>query len=210
MRVDQPTACCMTSACARRSHSRSTGRRSSRRCSTTSPTWATTRRSRRSILDEQGAAAPSGHPPGQAADRRPPAEERLEDGSRHLQTAELPQLAQIVKQAVSRSAAHQRQDPDGHPVLLGSPTQTPWLNNPMTITDWATAACRTCCSTRRSRARQCRARRPAPGTRPTSRTRSTIARQVVRRRRRARRPAEDLQADRAPAARSDAGDLPYF
>jgi peptide/nickel transport system substrate-binding protein len=53
------------------------------------------------------------------------------------QTAELPQLAQIVKQAVkSLGGTINVKILTGTQYYSGSPTQTPWLNNPMTITDW--------------------------------------------------------------------------
>ncbi len=53
------------------------------------------------------------------------------------QTAELPQLAQIVKQAVkSIGGTVNVKILTGTQYYSGSPTQTPWLNNPMTITDW--------------------------------------------------------------------------
>ncbi len=53
------------------------------------------------------------------------------------QTAELPQLAQIVKQAVKSIGGNiSVKILTGTQYYSGSPTQTPWLNNPMTITDW--------------------------------------------------------------------------
>jgi peptide/nickel transport system substrate-binding protein len=53
------------------------------------------------------------------------------------QTAELPQLAQIVKQAVKAiGGTINVKILTGTQYYSGSPTQTPWLNNPMTITDW--------------------------------------------------------------------------
>jgi peptide/nickel transport system substrate-binding protein len=53
------------------------------------------------------------------------------------QTAELPSLAQIVKQAVkSIGGTIDIKILTGTQYYSGSPTQTPWLNNPMTITDW--------------------------------------------------------------------------
>ena len=53
------------------------------------------------------------------------------------QTAELPQLAQIVKQAAkSIGGTINTKILTGTQYYSGSPTQTPWLNNPMTITDW--------------------------------------------------------------------------
>ncbi len=53
------------------------------------------------------------------------------------QTAELPSLAQIVKQAVkSIGGTIDIKILTGTQYYTGSPTQTPWLNNPMTITDW--------------------------------------------------------------------------
>ncbi len=53
------------------------------------------------------------------------------------QTAELPQLAQIVKQAVKAIGGNINvKILTGTQYYSGSPTQTPWLNNPMTITDW--------------------------------------------------------------------------
>ncbi|MDP9256100.1 MAG: ABC transporter substrate-binding protein [Actinomycetota bacterium] len=53
------------------------------------------------------------------------------------QTAELPQLAQIVKQAVKAiGGTINVKILTGTQYYTGSPTQTPWLNNPMTITDW--------------------------------------------------------------------------
>ncbi|MDX6628019.1 MAG: peptide/nickel transport system substrate-binding protein [Gaiellales bacterium] len=53
------------------------------------------------------------------------------------QTAELPQLAQILKQAVkSIGGTINVKILTGTQYYSGSPTQTPWLNNPMTITDW--------------------------------------------------------------------------
>jgi peptide/nickel transport system substrate-binding protein len=53
------------------------------------------------------------------------------------QTAELPQLAQIVKQAVkSLGGTINVKILTSTQYYSGSPTQTPWLNNPMTITDW--------------------------------------------------------------------------
>jgi peptide/nickel transport system substrate-binding protein len=53
------------------------------------------------------------------------------------QTAELPQLAQIVKQAAkSIGGTINVKILTGTQYYSGSPTQTPWLNNPMTITDW--------------------------------------------------------------------------
>ena len=53
------------------------------------------------------------------------------------QTAELPQLAQIVKQGVKAlGGTINVKILTGTQYYSGSPTQTPWLNNPMTITDW--------------------------------------------------------------------------
>ena len=53
------------------------------------------------------------------------------------QTAELGSLAQIVKQAVkSIGGTIDIKILTGTQYYSGSPTQTPWLNNPMTITDW--------------------------------------------------------------------------
>jgi peptide/nickel transport system substrate-binding protein len=53
------------------------------------------------------------------------------------QTAELGQLAQIVKQAVKAiGGTINVKILTGTQYYSGSPTQTPWLNNPMTITDW--------------------------------------------------------------------------
>ena len=53
------------------------------------------------------------------------------------QTAELPSLAQIVKQAVkSIGGTIDLKILTGTQYYTGSPTTTPWLNNPMTITDW--------------------------------------------------------------------------
>jgi peptide/nickel transport system substrate-binding protein len=53
------------------------------------------------------------------------------------QTAELPSLAQIVKQAVkSIGGTIDIKILTGTQYYSGSPTETPWLNNPMTITDW--------------------------------------------------------------------------
>jgi peptide/nickel transport system substrate-binding protein len=53
------------------------------------------------------------------------------------QTAELPQLAQIVKQAVKAiGGTINVKILTGTQYYSGTPTTTPWLNNPMTITDW--------------------------------------------------------------------------
>jgi peptide/nickel transport system substrate-binding protein len=53
------------------------------------------------------------------------------------QTAELPQLAQIVKQAVKSIGGNlEVKILTGTQYYSGSPTTTPWLNEPMTITDW--------------------------------------------------------------------------
>jgi peptide/nickel transport system substrate-binding protein len=53
------------------------------------------------------------------------------------QTAELPQLAQIVKQAVKAIGGNvEVKILTGTQYYSGSPTTTPWLNEPMTITDW--------------------------------------------------------------------------
>ena len=54
------------------------------------------------------------------------------------QTAELPQLAQIVKQAVKAIGGNiDVKILDAAPQYYsGTPTTTPWLNDPMTITDW--------------------------------------------------------------------------
>ena len=138
MRVDQPAACSTTSACARRSRSRSTGRRSSRRCSTTSPTSATTRRSRRSTPRRARcrSATRTSRKAKEliaAAGLKPGWKTKLVT----YQTAELPQLAQIVKQAVKAIGGNINvKILTGTQYYSGSPTQTPWLNKPMTITDW--------------------------------------------------------------------------
>jgi peptide/nickel transport system substrate-binding protein len=53
------------------------------------------------------------------------------------QTAELPQLAQIVKQAVKAIGMNlDVKILTGTQYYSGTPTQTPWLTEPMTITDW--------------------------------------------------------------------------
>jgi peptide/nickel transport system substrate-binding protein len=53
------------------------------------------------------------------------------------QTAELPQLAQIVKQAVKAIGGNiEVKILTGTQYYSGTPTTTPWLNEPMTITDW--------------------------------------------------------------------------
>jgi peptide/nickel transport system substrate-binding protein len=53
------------------------------------------------------------------------------------QTAELPQLAQIVKQAAKSIGGNiDVKILTGTQYYSGTPTQTPWLNEPMTITDW--------------------------------------------------------------------------
>jgi peptide/nickel transport system substrate-binding protein len=53
------------------------------------------------------------------------------------QTAELPQLAQIVKQAVKSIGGNiEVKILTGTQYYSGTPTTTPWLNEPMTITDW--------------------------------------------------------------------------
>jgi peptide/nickel transport system substrate-binding protein len=53
------------------------------------------------------------------------------------QTAELPQLAQIVKQAVKAIGMNlDVKILTGTQYYSGTPTTTPWLNEPMTITDW--------------------------------------------------------------------------
>jgi peptide/nickel transport system substrate-binding protein len=53
------------------------------------------------------------------------------------QTGELPQLAQIIKQAVKAIGGNiDLKILTGTQYYDGTPTTTPWLNNPMTITDW--------------------------------------------------------------------------
>ena len=53
------------------------------------------------------------------------------------QTAELPQLAQIVKQAIKSIGGNlEVKILTGTQYYSGTPTTTPWLNEPMTITDW--------------------------------------------------------------------------
>jgi peptide/nickel transport system substrate-binding protein len=53
------------------------------------------------------------------------------------QTAELPQLAQIVKQAVKAIGMNlDVKILTGTQYYSGTPTTTPWLTEPMTITDW--------------------------------------------------------------------------
>ena len=53
------------------------------------------------------------------------------------QTAKLPQLAQIVKQAVKSIGGNvEVKILTGTQYYSGTPTTTPWLNEPMTITDW--------------------------------------------------------------------------
>jgi peptide/nickel transport system substrate-binding protein len=53
------------------------------------------------------------------------------------QTAELPQLAQIVKQAVKAIGLNlDVKILTGTQYYSGTPTTTPWLTEPMTITDW--------------------------------------------------------------------------
>jgi peptide/nickel transport system substrate-binding protein len=53
------------------------------------------------------------------------------------QTAELPSLAQIVKQAVKAIGGNiDIKILTNSQYYSGTPTTTPWLNNPMTITDW--------------------------------------------------------------------------
>jgi peptide/nickel transport system substrate-binding protein len=53
------------------------------------------------------------------------------------QTAELPQLAQIVKQAIKSIGGNlDVKILTGTQYYSGTPTTTPWLNEPMTITDW--------------------------------------------------------------------------
>ena len=53
------------------------------------------------------------------------------------QTAELPQLAQIVKQALKAIGGNlEIKILTGTQYYSGTPTTTPWLNEPMTITDW--------------------------------------------------------------------------
>ena len=53
------------------------------------------------------------------------------------QTAELPQLAQIVKQAVKAIGMNlDVRILTGTQYYSGTPTTTPWLTEPMTITDW--------------------------------------------------------------------------
>jgi peptide/nickel transport system substrate-binding protein len=53
------------------------------------------------------------------------------------QTAELPQLAQIMKQAVKSIGGNlEIKVLTGTQYYSGSPTTTPWLNEQMTITDW--------------------------------------------------------------------------
>jgi peptide/nickel transport system substrate-binding protein len=53
------------------------------------------------------------------------------------QTAELPALAQIVKQAVKQIGGNvELKILTGTQYYSGSPTTTPWLNEQMTITDW--------------------------------------------------------------------------
>ena len=86
----------------------------------------------------QGAAAPQGHPQGQAADRgRRPQAKGWKTELVTYQTAELPQLAQIVKQAAKSIGGNiDVKILTGTQYYSGTPTQTPWLNNPMTITDW--------------------------------------------------------------------------
>jgi peptide/nickel transport system substrate-binding protein len=53
------------------------------------------------------------------------------------QTGELPQLAQIIKQAAKGIGGNiDLKILTGTQYYDGTPTTTPWLNNPMTITDW--------------------------------------------------------------------------
>ncbi|MDX6562084.1 MAG: peptide/nickel transport system substrate-binding protein, partial [Gaiellales bacterium] len=53
------------------------------------------------------------------------------------QTAELPQLAQIVKQAIKSIGGNlDVKILTSTQYYSGTPTTTPWLNEPMTITDW--------------------------------------------------------------------------
>ena len=53
------------------------------------------------------------------------------------QTGELPQLAQIIKQAVKAiGGTIDLKILTSTQYYSGTPTTTPWLNNPMTITDW--------------------------------------------------------------------------
>ena len=53
------------------------------------------------------------------------------------QTGELPQLAQIIKQAAKSIKGNiDLKILTGTQYYDGTPTTTPWLNNPMTITDW--------------------------------------------------------------------------
>ena len=53
------------------------------------------------------------------------------------QTAELPSLAQIVKQGAKSIGGNiDVKILTGTQYYAGTPTTTPWLNEPMTITDW--------------------------------------------------------------------------
>ena len=158
------------------------------------------------------AAAPPGHPPGQAADRSRRPEAGLEDGSRHLPDGRAA-AARPDRQAGGQGDRrhHQRQDPDEHPVLLGLPdadavAEQPHDDHRLGPPRRAERAAQRGAH-EQGRAEQ-EGRHLERGALQEQEVR--LARQVVRRRRLPRRPEEDLQADRAPAARSDAGDLPLL
>ncbi len=159
------------------------------------------------------AAAPQGHRQGQAADRgRRPRPRASRRSSSTYQTASCRSSRRSSSRRSRRSAATSSvKILTGTQYYSGTPTTTPWLNDPMTITDWGHRGVPNvllnAALTSKADPEQ-EGRHLERGALQEQEVRR--AREVVRRGRRARRSAEVREADRAAPARPDAGDLPLL